>query len=50
MPTCLGKSCSVGFLCMYFVNVFKSTVCATFPFDVGFDCINPDHCLSFYFM
>ena len=54
MTTCLGKSCSIGLLCVSFVNVYKILcVCPSFPFGIKdgmWDVIVliPDHCLSIY--
>ena len=54
MTICLGKSCTIGLLCVYFMNVYEICVCASFPF--GFEggmwdliVLIPDHCLSIYF-
>ena len=33
MTICLGKSCSFGLLCVFFVNVYQS-LCLFFPFGV----------------
>ena len=48
--SCLGKSCLLGILCIYYVHA-----CALFPF--GFEgwvweliVLVLDHCLSFYFL
>ena len=54
MITCLGKSCSIGLLCVSFVNVYHFCVCPSFPFvfEGGmWDLIVliPDHCHSIYF-
>ena len=51
MTTCLGKSCSFGFLLVSFVNVF---VCAPFSFRFSGWILDqivliPGHCLSIYF-
>ena len=51
MTTCLGKSCSVGLLCVS----FKLCVRPSFPFGIEgriWDVIVliPDHCLSSYFV
>ena len=53
MSTCLGKRCSLGLPCKFFVNVYQC-VGASFPFgfeDVlwGLIVLVPDYCLSFYF-
>ena len=52
MTTYLGKSCSIGFLCVSFMNVYEF-VSASFPF--GFDggiwdfvVLVPNHRLLFY--
>ena len=42
MTTCLGKSFSIGLLCLSFVNVYQ-LVCiflSLWILRVGFDCIN----------
>ena len=57
MITCLGKSCSFGFLGMSIVKVYHFVcvcVCASFTFSFegamwGLIVLVPDHCLSFYF-
>ena len=54
MPTCLGKSCSFGLLCVSFVKFIKFSVCPSFPFGIeGGVCdviiLIPDHSLSIYF-
>ena len=53
MTTCVGKRCSFGLLCEYFIT-FIIFVCASFP--IGFEggiwgliVFVPDHYLSFYF-
>ena len=53
MTTCLGKRCSFGLPCMFFVNMYQC-VCASslFCFDGalwGLIVLGPDHCLSFCF-
>ena len=39
-------------MCVFFVNVYQPVVCASFPLDVGFDCISslslPFYLLFFY--
>ena len=34
MTTCLGKSCSFGLLCVYFVGVCQVCVYPSFPFGI----------------
>ena len=54
MTACLGKSCSFGLLCVFFVNVYEF-VCALlspFGFEDGMwdlSVLIPDHCLSIFF-
>ena len=55
MTTCLGKSCSFGLLCVYFVNVYQFCVCPSFLSGVegwiwDVIVIIPDHCLSIYYV
>ena len=40
MSTYLEKSSSFDLPCVSFVNVFLICVYASFPFDVGLDCIS----------
>ena len=54
MPTCLGKRCSFGILCVSFEIVYQIFVCPSFPFGIEggmWDVIVliRDHCLSIYF-
>ena len=55
MTTCLGKSCSFGLLCVFFVNFLQILcVCPSFPFGIEggmWDVIAliPDHLMSVYF-
>ena len=53
MTTCLRKSCSFGLLCVSFMNVdqfvFVLLILLLWGWDVGFDLLTPDHCLSFNF-
>ena len=50
MTICLEKSCSVGLLCVSFVNVYQF-LCVNFLRGGMWDVIVliPDHCLSIYF-
>ena len=38
MSTCLGKSCSLGLLCVSFVNFLSVCVYASFPFVLRVVC------------
>ena len=53
MTICLGKRCSFGLLCVFFIGVCDLCVCPSFPFGIEgrmWDMIVfiPDHCLSIY--
>ena len=52
MATYLGKSCSFGLLCVPFVNcsplMYLCLSLLVSRAGLGYDCVIPDHGLSFY--
>ena len=55
MTTCLGKSCSFGLLCVYFVGVCQVFFCSCPYFPFGFEgrmrdviVLIPDNWFSIY--
>ena len=51
MTTCLGKRCSFGLLCLFFVNVYQFVYFSPFGFEAGVwnsVVLSSDNCISFF--